>query len=143
MSKCCCCINVRTGALILGIIGVLLAAVELVPLIPYLVEWDEFNPIGENLEKFFYVLEQMLEEHHFDKDQIDEILASFKDYIWPSVLGETLSAGFYILCSLALVFGVQCKKRALMLPYMIIQVIVDTVEVGSIQVLVLHRLAKR
>ena len=42
MSKCCCCINVRTGALILGIIGVLLAAVELVPLIPYLVEWDEF-----------------------------------------------------------------------------------------------------
>ena len=122
MAKCCCCINVRTGALILGLLGALLAAAELVPLVPYLAEWDQFNPIKENLEQFFFVFEQMLEEHKFDKDQIDEIIANIKEYFWPIVLGETVSAAVYVLISVLLIVGVQCQKRGLMLPYLIIQV---------------------
>lgn len=121
MAKCCCCINVRTGALILGFLGTLFAVAELVPLVPYLAEWDQFNPIKENMEKFFYVFEQMLEEHQFNKEQIDEIIANIKEYLWPIVLGETISAGVYILISVLLMVGVQCTKRGLMLPYLIIQ----------------------
>ena len=123
MSKCCCCLSVTTGATILGLIGFLLAASELVPLVPYLIEAESFNPIRENVEKVFFVMEQMLEENKFTKEEIEEIVTNIRAYLWPFVLGETISSGLYALLAFFLVLGVQCRKRALMLPYMIVQVL--------------------
>jgi hypothetical protein len=122
MSKCCCCLSVTTGATILGLIGILMAAAELVPLVPYLIESESFNPIRENVEKMFYVMEQMLEENKFTKDEIDEIVLNIRAYLWPFILGETISSGLYALLAFFLVIGVQMRKRVLMLPYMIVQV---------------------
>jgi hypothetical protein len=48
--------------------------------------------------------------------------SSIKMYLWPLVLGETIVAAVYIVTSLWLIVGVLCRKRALMLPYLILQV---------------------
>ena len=122
MSKCCCCLSVTTGAKILGLIGILLGAAELVPLVPYLIESDAFNPIEENIERIFYVIEQVLEDHKFDNDSIETIVESLRAYIWPAILGEAISAGIFIFFAFLLLLGIHLKKRGLMLPYMIIQV---------------------
>ena len=82
-----------------------------------------FNPIRENVEKVFFVMEQMLEENKFTKEEIEEIVTNIRAYLWPFVLGETISSGLYALLAFFLVLGVQCRKRALMLPYMIVQVL--------------------
>jgi hypothetical protein len=52
--------------------------------------------------------------------------SSIKMYLWPLVLGETIVAAVYIVTSLWLVVGVLCRKRALMLPYLILQVTLDS-----------------
>ena len=126
MARCCCCVNIRTGALILGLLGLVLAVAELVPLVPYLGDWNGFNPIKENLQNFFYIFEQVLEEHKFEKVQIDAIISDIKLYLWSIVLGEAIAAGVYCFASLLLVFGVRCNKRGLMLPYLFIQVSLAT-----------------
>ncbi len=52
--------------------------------------------------------------------------SSIKMYLWPLVLGETIVAAVYIVTSLWLIVGVLCRKRALMLPYLILQVTLDS-----------------
>lgn len=122
MAKCCFCIDVRAGALVLGLLGFLFAVVELVPLVPYLADWNGFNPINKNLETFFYILEQVLEDQKFEKDRIKSIIADIKLYLWPTFLGEAIAAGVYSFLALLLVFGIRCQKRGLMLPYLFVQV---------------------
>ena len=67
MRKCCCCIPVIGGAVALGVIGILICLAELVVIVPYLMELDEFNPIKDNLENIYYVVQQMMEENQIDK----------------------------------------------------------------------------
>ena len=89
MRKCCCCISVHVGATILGLIGFMICALELVVLVPYLVEIDTdvFNPVQKNLEDFYFVLEKTLKENQIDKETIDEVLKNLKEYLWPTFLG--------------------------------------------------------
>ena len=89
MRKCCCCISVHVGATILGLIGFLICALELAVLVPYLFEIDPevFNPVQQNLEQFYFVLEKTLTENQIDKDTIDEVLKNLKEYLWPTFLG--------------------------------------------------------
>ena len=89
MRKCCCCISVHVGATILGLIGFLICALELAVLVPYLFEIDPevFNPVQQNLEQFYFVLEKTLTENQIDKDTIDEVLKNLKEYLWPAFLG--------------------------------------------------------
>ena len=89
MRKCCCCISVHVGATILGLIGFLICALELAVLVPYLFEIDPevFNPVQQNLEDFYFVLEKTLKENQIDKDTIDEVLKNLKEYLWPAFLG--------------------------------------------------------
>ena len=100
MRKCCCCISVHVGATILGLIGFLICALELAVLVPYLFEIDPevFNPVQQNLEDFYFVLEKTLKENQIDKDTIDEVLKNLKEYLWPTFLGmfSNFSARKYV-----------------------------------------------
>lgn len=123
MRKCCCCIPVLGGAITLGIIGLLLALLELVPIIPFLLDLEGFNPIKDNLKTVEYSVEKTLAQQNWTKEEIEEMMGVGKEYLWLCLLIEACIAGLYILISLLLVVGVGCKKRGLMLPYMIIQMI--------------------
>lgn len=125
MRKCCCCISVHIGASILGFLGLALCLLELVVLIPYMIDVDVeiFNPIKKNLDEFFYILEQMLEHHKFERSQIDQILSDIRQYLWPTFLTATVEAGIYGLACLLMIIGASCKVRGLMLPYLILQMV--------------------
>jgi hypothetical protein len=45
-------------------------SLELVSLVPYLLECQGFNPIGDNLDKFMSDFEQVLEAQNFQKEQV-------------------------------------------------------------------------
>ena len=124
MRKCCCCISVHHGAAILGFIGTVICALELVVLIPYLLNIDEFNPIQENLDQIFYILEQMLEENGFQEAEIKQYVANINEYLYPSLLGSAVESGVYLLCCIMMIFGALCQVRGLMIPYLILQMIV-------------------
>jgi len=55
MRKCCCCISVHVGSFVLGFVGLAVAAIELTVLLPYLLDFQEFNPLQENLPTIRYV----------------------------------------------------------------------------------------
>ena len=79
MRKCCCCVSVHAGGVLLGLLGVLLAAAELAVLVPYLMGLDpdsSFNPIEGNLDSVFFILEKMVKEA---KNATSEVLDSL-DY---------------------------------------------------------------
>lgn len=60
MRRCCCCISVHAGSVILGIVAVVLAGLELAVLIPYLLDLDGFNPIGDNMDQAEKIIEESL-----------------------------------------------------------------------------------
>jgi len=128
MRKCCCCISVHIGAVILGTIGLAICLLELVVLIPYLLNIQEFNPIGDNANEIFFQFEKMMkakqQEMGWDDEVIKNTVAEVKDKLWPTLLGATAEAGVYGLSCLLLILGAACQVRALMLPYMILQMIV-------------------
>jgi len=104
----------------------------MVLLIPYLLEIDTevFNPIQKNVENVFYILEQMLEQNEFQKDQIQEIIGNLKQYLFPTFVGSTIEAGVYGLCCLLMMIGASCKVRGLMLPYLILQLLAVIILIG-------------
>merc|ERR1712029_1003744 len=99
---------------------------ELAVLVPYLFEIDPevFNPVQQNLEDFYFVLEKTLKENQIDKDTIDEVLKNLKEYLWPTFLGSAVESGVYALCCLLMMIGASCQVRGLMVPYLILQMIV-------------------
>lgn len=125
MRKCCICINLQIGATILGVLALIVCSLELVALIPYLMQIDVevFNPIQKNVDDVVYVLEKMLEEHEFTQEQIQEIVENIRGYMSPVFLGATVEAGVYGICSLMMIVGVQCRVRALMIPYLVLQML--------------------
>ncbi len=125
MRKCCCCISVHVGAAILGFIGAVICALELVVLIPYLLDVDEnvFNPIQENLDHTFYILEKMLKENKMPEDDISIVIDNINQYLWPTLLGAAIESILYMLCCLLLIIGSQCEIRGLMIPYLIAQML--------------------
>ena len=138
MRKCCFCVSVHTGAVVLGLIAVVLAALELSVLIPFLLEIQDFNPIQKHLKEFYFGLENVLEERNFTQEQRDEVILLVDSSLWPTFLFETVSAGVYLGSALLLLLGVGTKVRALMLPYMILQmVVVVSVVVSGILVTIL------
>ena len=123
MRKCCCCISVHTGTIILGVMGILISLLELVPIVPYLLDLEGFNPIGENLKEMQYVGESILEEHNMTKTEAKEIVATATKWLGTTLLVEAVLCGLFFLFSLFLVLGAACKKRVLMLPYMILHMV--------------------
>ena len=62
MRRCCCCISVHAGSVILGIVAVVLAGLELAVLIPYLLNLEDFNPIGDNMDQAKKIIEESLKD---------------------------------------------------------------------------------
>ena len=97
-------------------------------MIPYLLNIQEFNPIGDNANEIFFQFEKMMKAKQQEMGWNDEIIKNtveeVKDKLWPTLLGATAEAGVYGLSCLLLILGAACQVRALMLPYMILQMIV-------------------
>lgn len=125
MRKCLCCIPVGTGSIILGSLGVIICALELVVLVPYLMraDIDNFNPIQKNLDTVEYTLEKTLNEQGYDQAQAASLIGEIKSYVRPTFLAATIEAGLYGLASLLLIIGAKIQVRWLMLPYLIIQML--------------------
>ncbi len=124
MRRCCCCVSVHAGACVLGILGVVLTLLELIVLVPYLLEVDSFNPIQENLKSMFYVFEDLLREEGYPEDQVTEISNTVEKYTWLSLLTETCFAAVFLIVCVLMVCGVVCKRRGLMIPYLAVQLLV-------------------
>lgn len=126
MRKCCCCISVHIGAALLGTIGFIICAAEIVVLIPYLLNVTDlqWNPIQKNLDQIFFILDSMLKEQgDISKEEIQQIIDTIKIYLWPTALGAAVEAGVYGLCCILMISGSQCKVRGLMVPYMVLQML--------------------
>lgn len=117
------------GAAILGVIGLLFCAMELTVLVPYLLDIDKeiFNPIKENLDQIYYVMEEILKENkgdmQIDDDVINEVMNNVKAYVPQVMMGATIESGVYGLVCLLMVIGAASKVRLLMLPYLIITLV--------------------
>ena len=123
MRRCCCCIPVLPGAVVLGITGILIGCGALAILIPFLVNWDVFNPIGNNVNEMLYILETHLEENEFSKEEIIAFKDYFKQYLQISCLVDACVNGVYALLALLMVIGVGCDMRGLMIPYLMFQML--------------------
>ena len=80
MRRCCCCVSVHAGSVLLGLLGVILAGLELAVLVPYLVDVDvrDFNPIKANLHDFFYILGKTIQDAtNASKDVLGEAFSEF------------------------------------------------------------------
>ena len=62
MRRCCCCISVHAGSVILGIVAVVLAGLELAVLMPYLLDLEGFNPIGNHMDTAEKIIEETLKD---------------------------------------------------------------------------------
>jgi len=123
-SKCCCCIPNRFASVVLAISGLLLSLLELAVLLPYIFQVEEFNPIQEHLNDFYYILESMAEENEFTTDYKSQITEFLKEWNYTIFITEIGLTSFYALCTFLLILGVSCKKRWLMIPYLIYQMLI-------------------
>ena len=120
MRKCCCCISVHHGSVLLGLVEVLLAALVLLLCVPYVLEQDN-NLIEKYSETIFYQTEEFLREQNYTKEDVEMAMTTARQYFYPTIMIIGLIACVWILISLMMIFGVLCEKRALLLPYLIIQ----------------------
>jgi len=123
MRKCCCCISVHVGSAILGFIGLMMCAAELVLLLPYLFKVEEFNPIEKHQAGFWKVLEETVEETKNPNITYyyNQFITTVQPYSWAACVGFAIEAGIYSICCLLLIIGASCRIRGLMIPYLIIQ----------------------
>ena len=96
MRKCCCCVSVHVGAAILGSIGLIICALELVFSIPFIFDFDidVFNPIKANQDIFFQTIENEFEElkkqdvnKTVDWSIVDAAIEHTKTYLWSTFIG--------------------------------------------------------
>jgi len=121
MRKCCCCISVHVGSVILGFIGLMLCALELVVILPYLFNIDEkvFNPIKKNEKEILYHIEDQLKGYNITPQQVKEYVN--ESTMSTALLGFAIEAGVYSLCCLLMMIGASCRIRGLMIPYLVVQ----------------------
>jgi hypothetical protein len=133
MRKCCCCVSVHVGAAILGSIGLIICALELVFSIPFIFDFDidVFNPIKANQDIFFQTIENEFEElkkqdvnKTVDWSIVDAAIEHTKTYLWSTFIGATVETGVYALSCILLIMGALCQVRGLMIPYLILQMLV-------------------
>ena len=129
MRTCCCCIPVLGGATFIGILGILLALAEMTPLTTYLIDFDGFNPIKENMESFMYILEDALKTSDVSEEDINQIKNAITDNLFTVFLTEVVLAGVYAIMALLMIFGIHCDMRGMMIPYMMYQMLLIVISI--------------
>ena len=88
--KCCGCIPVQIGTVILGIIGLLICSLVLGVLVPYILTVnvtvnvtvnEDFNLIQKNSETFFSIIELELKAHNNYNEEAKNIISLMKYYM--------------------------------------------------------------
>lgn len=121
LTKCCCCISARTGALILGVLGLIGSLMRTGTSSTELVNKDLYI---QSLKEAKEVIEQQHDAHQIDRDQYEYLIAStdfmIKYYVDYIVVSLIFSAASIVLNAL-LVGGISYNKSKLMLPYVVSQ----------------------
>jgi len=125
MRKCCCCIPILGGATTIGLVALILCALEFVITIPYLADIDveTFNPLKGNIQYLYEQIEYIAKHMTNDTKMTNSIMAEVKDYTWETIMSEAVSTGVYFVISLMMICGIQCDMRGLMIPYLVIQML--------------------
>ena len=134
MRRCCCCVSVHVGAVFLGLVGLVLAVLELVVLVPYLapqVDALGFNPIRDYTNQTWFIFEDFLQKQNFSAAQIDDFVAVGQSWTWTAVAAEAACSALYALCCVLLVIGARCRVRGLFVPYLVLQLLVVVVFIGA------------
>lgn len=130
MRRCCCCISVHAGSVILGIVAVILAGLELAVLIPYLLDLEEFNPIGNNMDTAKKIIEETLKDQlKLNESLTETIMDEFENHKKTALITETVLAGIYALFAILMIAGVKSRVRGLMVPYLVYQMLTFIVTV--------------
>jgi len=124
MRRYCCCISVHAGSVILGIVAVILAGLELAVLIPYLLDLEGFNPIGNNMDTAKKIIEETLNDQlKLNESMTETIMDKFEDHTKTALITETVLAGIYALFAILMIAGVKSRVRGLMVPYLVYQML--------------------
>jgi len=109
---------------ILGFVAVILAGLELAVLIPYLLDLEEFNPIGNNMDTAKKIIEETLNDQlKLNESMTETIMEKFEDHTKTALITETVLAGIYALFAILMIAGVKSKVRGLMVPYLVYQML--------------------
>ena len=89
MKKCCCCIPLVGGAIILTILAFLISSIQLGALFPYILKVDPetFNPIERNLNGTLELLKFKLKEFEVKPETVSAVVENIKEYIRPTLIG--------------------------------------------------------
>ena len=90
MKKCCCCIPVLAGAIVLTILAFLISSMYLGIYFPYLLNFDveTFNPIEKNLNGILLLLKTKLIEFNVTTVKPEKVVEYINEYIRPTVIGK-------------------------------------------------------
>ena len=90
MKKCCCCIPLVGGAIILTILAFLISSIQLGALFPYILKVDPetFNPIERNLNGTLELLKFKLKEFEVKPETVSAVVENIRKYIGPFLIGK-------------------------------------------------------
>ena len=90
MKKCCCCIPVLAGAIVLTILAFLISSMYLGIYFPYLLNFDveTFNPIEKYLDGTLVLLKKKLIEFGNNTEVAENVVKHIREYIRPTVIGK-------------------------------------------------------
>ena len=117
---CCWIVPIRLGAYFLGILGLILCALELAILLPFLFDIKTFNPIGQYLKNYSRIDGENFSTYHFDG-----LMEKFKDeyYLDYTCIALTIDAVLFGIACLFLILGLCIFNRFLMIIYLIYQML--------------------
>eukprot|EP00096_Caligus_rogercresseyi_P011859 TRINITY_DN4812_c0_g1_i3.p1 TRINITY_DN4812_c0_g1~~TRINITY_DN4812_c0_g1_i3.p1 ORF type:complete len:216 (+),score=67.22 TRINITY_DN4812_c0_g1_i3:293-940(+) len=132
MRRCLSCIPILTGAVIVGLFGLGIALAQLVLTVAYLVDFKEFNPIGKNINTFYYLLEKSLaDQGSIEHDEIDNIISFIRSVSYRVILGESILEAVFALVCLLLLIGIYTRRRWLLMPYLLLTMILIVLTILS------------
>jgi len=136
MRKCCCC-SVKTGAVLLGLLNLILPVLVSIPLIGYLAQTTVpgLDFIQENYMVLHKVVSDSLKGHEWTQDKYTDIMRKLEEIFPTLVLSGTVYAGVTALLSFLMVLGVRCEQRCLMVPFLVLSMI-DIIVAGAAGVVV-------
>lgn len=110
----------------MGLIALVLCALEFVVTIPYLADIDPeiWNPLKKNIEYLNHHIEGGFKLfYNNDTAKVEGIMAEVEEYYWPAILSEAISTGIYFILSFMMICGIHCDIRGLMIPYLVVQML--------------------